>query len=111
MFKRALKLDPGKKITYMTNLAFAYLYSEQYEKAISIWNKTLERNPDYLYAHLGLTIAYWFSGSKDQARKAAQQILRVNPKFSVDYMEKRSTVRDEALKKRIFDALRKAGLK
>jgi hypothetical protein len=64
-----------------------------------------------MYAHMGLTMAYWLSGSEDQAREAARQVLRVNSKFSVDYFEKRSTIKDNALKKQLFDALRNAGLK
>ena len=40
-FKKALELDPVKNINRLNNLAWAYLYSKQYEKAISIWNKTL----------------------------------------------------------------------
>ena len=60
---------------------------------------------------MGLTMAYWFTSSEDQARQAAQQVLRVNPKFSVDYWEKRSTLKDKALKEQLFDAWRMAGLK
>ena len=110
-FKKALQLDPVGRIARMSNLAWAYLYTKQYEKAISIWNETLERNPDYLFAHYGLTAAYWLSGSKDQARQAAQQVLRINPKFSLDYWEKRSTAKDSELKEKLFDAWRNAGLK
>jgi tetratricopeptide (TPR) repeat protein len=109
--KKALQLNPVRPLNYLNNLAYAYLFSKQYENAISIWNEILERDPDFLYAYVGLTMAYWFTDSKDQARKAAQQVLRVNPKFSVDYTEERSTVKDKALKKQVHDALRKAGLK
>jgi len=110
-YKKALQLDPIKKIPYLDGLAFTYLFSKQYEKAIFTWNEILEQTSDYMYAYLGLTMAYWLTGSEDQARQAARQLLSVNPKFSVDYFEKRSTVKDKALKKQLFDALRKAGLK
>jgi adenylate cyclase len=110
-FKKALKLNPVKAIALQNNLAWAYLYSKQYEKAISIWNKTLERNPDYLFAYMGLTIAYSWNGSEDQARQAAKNVLRINPKFSVGYWEKRSHHKDRALAEQILDAWRKAGLK
>jgi len=60
---------------------------------------------------MGLTAAYWLTGSEDQAQQAAQHVLRINPKFSLGYWEKRSTGKDKALKERIFDAWRKAGLK
>ena len=60
---------------------------------------------------MDLTAAYWFTGSEDQARQAAQHVLRINPKFSVDYWEKRSSIKDKASKERLFNALRQAGLK
>jgi adenylate cyclase len=110
-YKKALRLNPVKNINRLNNLAWAYLYTKQYEKAISLWNETLERNPDYLFAYMGLTIAYWLTGSEGQAQQAAQHVLRINPKFSVGYWEKRSYVKDKELKDQIFDAWRKAGLK
>ena len=110
-FKKALQLNPVKAIHLQNGLAWAYLYSKQYEKAISIWNKTLERNPDYLFAYMGLTLAYSWNGSEDQARQAAKNVLRINPKFSVGYWEKRSHLKDRVLAEQMFDAWRKAGLK
>ncbi len=109
-FKKALQLNPYKPIARLNNLAMAYLYSEQYEKAISIWKETIERNPDYLFAYMGLVSAYWLTGLEDQARQAAKHVLRINPKFSVGYWEKRSALKDKALAKKRFDAWRKAGL-
>jgi adenylate cyclase len=110
-FKKALQLNPVRPLTYLNNLAWAYLHSKQYGKAISTWKEVLERNPDYLFAYMGLTGAYWLTGREDQARQAAQHVLRINPKFSVGYWEKRSYVKDEAAKKQLFEAWRQAGLK
>jgi len=60
---------------------------------------------------MGLTIAYWLTGSESQAQQAAQHVLRINPKFSVGYWEKRSYLKDKEIKEQMFDAWRKAGLK
>lgn len=109
-FNRALQLNPNKKINYLNNLAWACLFSGQYDKAISTWNKTLERNPDYLFAYMGLSCAYWFSGSEYQARQAADHVLRINPRFSVAYWEKRSYLKDKALRDKIMGAWRQSGL-
>jgi adenylate cyclase len=98
-FKKALQLDPVRPVAYLNGLALNYLFTKQYEIAISTYNEILEHTSDYMYAYMGLTMAYWLSGSEDQARQAARQVIRVNPKFSVDYFEKRSTVKDKALKK------------
>jgi tetratricopeptide (TPR) repeat protein len=109
-FKKALQLNPVKAISLQNGLAWAYLYSKQYEKAISIWNKTLERNSDYLFPYMGLTMAYWLTGSEDQARQAAKNVLRINHKFSIGYYEKRSHLKDRAAAEQMYDAWRKAGL-
>jgi adenylate cyclase len=110
-FKKALQLNPVRPLTYLNNLAWTYLHSKQYDEAISTWKEVLERNPDSLFAYMGLTGAYWLAGMEDQARQAAQQVLRINPKFSVGYWEKRSYVKDEASTKQLFEAWRQAGLK
>jgi len=108
--KRALQLNPVRPINYLNNLAWAYCFSKRYDKAIPVWNETLKRNPDYLFAYLGLTIAYWLSGSEGQAQEAAKQVLRINPKFSMDYWDKQDPTKDKELKKQNADAMRKAGL-
>ena len=95
----------------MNNLAASYLGTKQYDKAILLWNETIERNPDYLFAYLGLTAAYEWSGNHEKACWAAENVMRVNPKFSIAVEEKMSPIRNESSKKRYFDALRSAGLK
>ena len=107
----ALRLAPLRPLNFINNLAWSRLANKQYEKAILLWNETLERNPDYLFAYQGLTVAYESSGNKEKARWAAENIMRVNPKFSIAIEERLSTVQDEVFKKSVLDAYRSAGLK
>jgi adenylate cyclase len=109
--KKAIQLEPVKNITYLSNLAWCYLYSGQHEHAIATWNEILFRDHDNLYAYMGLTAAYWFSGSGDQARQAARQVLRLNPQFSIGYYEKLNVLKDEELRQKLFNAWHQAGLK
>ena len=44
------------------------------------------------------------------ARKEAKEVLKINPKYSVSRAEKTNPLKNQAVKKRYFDALRKAGL-
>jgi tetratricopeptide (TPR) repeat protein len=108
--KKAIRLNPITPINYLNNLAWAYAYSEQYEKAIPLWNRTIERNPDYLFAYMGLTGAYQLSDNATKAREAAAEVLRIKPNFSVKRVEKASTIKNAAKKKRWVEAFRKAGL-
>ena len=107
----ALRLSPLRPLNMINNLAWAHTGKKQYDKAILLWNETLERNPDYLFAYQGLTAAYELSGNHEKALWAAENVMRVNPKFSIAVEEQMSPLRDEAVKKRLFDAWRSAGLK
>ena len=107
----ALRLAPLRPLNIVNNLAASHLGNKQYDKAILFWTEALERNPDYLFAYQGLTVAYELSGNHERACWAAENVIRINPKFSITIEEKMSVTRDEAFKKRYFDALRSAGLK
>ena len=50
-------------------------------------------------------------GREKEARAEAAEVLRINPKFSVDTYAKRVTYKDQSENDKAVDALRKAGLK
>jgi adenylate cyclase len=109
--EKAIRLNPRTPLMYLNNLAFAYAFAEQYEKAIPLWNRAIERNPDYLFAYCGLTYAYQMSGNETKAREAAAEVLRIKPNYSVERSSgKANPIKDADLKKRYMDAQRKAGL-
>ncbi|MEN8211573.1 MAG: tetratricopeptide repeat protein, partial [Thermodesulfobacteriota bacterium] len=108
--KKAIRLNPVTPINYLNQLAFAHFYKNQYEKAIPLWELTLKRNPDYYYAHMGLTAAYQLNGEKDKTRKAAAELIRVKPSFAVSVIEKRVLQKNKESKKLFLGALRKAGV-
>jgi adenylate cyclase len=109
--KKAIRLNPVTPIFYLNNLAFAYAFSGQYEKAIPLWNRAIERNPDYLFAYCGLTYAYHMSGNETKAREAVAEVLRIKPNFSVEQdAGKVNPIKNVERKKRWLEDLRKAGL-
>jgi adenylate cyclase len=50
-------------------------------------------------------------GREKEARAEAEEILRINPKLSLDYFKMASPYKDPSEIDKIADALRKAGLK
>jgi tetratricopeptide (TPR) repeat protein len=111
LIEKAICLNPRAPLMYLNNLAFAYACSEQYEKAIPLWNRSIERNPDYLFAYAGLTYAYQMPGNETKARKAAAEVLRIKPNFSVTRDAGRANpTKNVERKKRWIEALHKAGL-
>jgi hypothetical protein len=51
------------------------------------------------------------SGRNEDARTAAEEVLRIAPKFSVDFFSKTLTYKNQTDKETFISALRKAGLK
>ena len=74
-----------------------------------MYKKAIKRAPDFLTAHLQLAATYIHLGREEEARAEAAEVLRINPKFSLERYAKRSPLNKAELEQEI-DALRKAGL-
>ena len=84
--------------------------TKQYGEAIVALKKALQRSPNNFYAHFYLAVAYALSGRNEEARTAYAEILRIDPKYSLDYMAKILPYRNHTDLKLCIDALLKAGL-
>ena len=49
-------------------------------------------------------------GREKEAHAEATEVLRINPKFSLDYYAKANPYKDQSENERIVNSLRKAGL-
>jgi hypothetical protein len=56
-------------------------------------------------------MVYILSGRKDEARAAAENIIRIDPKFSLDYFSKMLPYKNQSDLECEINALRGAGLK
>jgi len=110
-YKKAIRLNPIPPTNYLFGLGLAYCWTGQYEEAIKWCEKAVRQDPDSFLAHLMMTEVYSLSGRKEDARVEAAEVLRINPKFSVDKWEKASTLKNKTETERSMAALRKAGLK
>jgi len=109
--EKGFRLNPFPLPTYFNYLAAAYSFSGRYEDAIEVNKEVLKRFPSNLFAHISLTAAYSLSGHEKEARHQAEELLRLDPGFSVDKYAETIFNQDEASLERLIDALRKAGLK
>jgi adenylate cyclase len=109
ILKKAIRLNPITPIHYLNGLAWAYTYSEQYEQAIRLWKRCLERNPDYLFGHMGLTLAFQLSGNETMSRESAQEVLRIKPDLTVSKIKKGPKT-NNIDRKLILETFRKAGI-
>jgi adenylate cyclase len=109
--QKAIRLNPLGETGYFLHLGHAYRVTGRFEEAVSAYKKSIQRSPDSLFAHLGLTATYSMMGREQEARAETAEVLRLNPKFSVDAYAKRLTFKDQSATDKFIDALRKAGLK
>jgi tetratricopeptide (TPR) repeat protein len=98
-----------KPLKYQNNLAWAYAHLGEYEQAIVLWNGTLERNPDYLFAYMGLTLAYQLSGNEAMARESATEVMRIKPNLTISKIA-RGPATKNVDRKRMLEEMRKAGI-
>jgi len=111
MHERAIRLDPMPPPSYLYMLGLCYALTRDPGKGISICKKALHQNPDDLAVHLALAVAYSLGGNEEEARAEAAEVLRIHPKFSVDYAAKTWPYKNKADIDLVATALRKAGLK
>ncbi len=83
----------------------------RFEEAVSALKKAIQIAPDNISAHMGLAATYSMMGREREARAEAAEVLRINPKFSVDYYAKSFSHKDQSQRDKVVNALRKAGLK
>ncbi len=107
--EKGIRLDPKGPMPYFAFLGHAYCYAGRYEDAIATYKKAVDLAPDSQLPHLGLAAVYSLGGREEEARAEAEEVLRVNPKFSLKQYAKILAWRKAELEPWIA-ALRKAGL-
>ena len=89
----------------------AYAVAGHYEEARDALQRYLSRYPNILPAHLMLAAVYTELGQTAEAQKEVSEVLRLNPKFSLEVHKQRVPLKDPATLERHIAALQKAGLK
>ena len=112
-FKKSLRLspipiDPG----VLGRLGHAYRQLGQYEEAVATHKKALQLyGADHLLAHLQLAGVYALMGREKEAHAEAAEVMRIDPKFSLESYARRIPYKDQKKIDDLVSALRKAGLK
>jgi TolB-like protein/Tfp pilus assembly protein PilF len=110
-FNSAIRLNPKPPNKYIRHLASAYRDTGRYEEAIALVKKAIDREPRDIISHIILTATYGMAGRDEEARAAADEILKINPHFSLERFVKVHPYKDPVMRDRYYNSLRKAGLK
>lgn len=96
---------------WMANvLAASYRDSGEFTPSEFAARESLRLDPENLDGHVILCTNYVLSKSLEQAREVGQEILQIDPNFSVQRYIEMQPYQDEAVTKNIETALIKAGL-
>jgi len=105
-YKKAIRLNPIPPNMYLYSLGLSYGFAGQYDEAITWCEKAVREAPDSLYARIMMTVVYSWSGQDEKARAEAAEVLRIQPKYTIE--EQRYKRKEDS--ERFNGALRKAGL-
>jgi len=108
--EEAIRLDPYPPSTSFRTLASTNGAVGRYNEALKLLEKSLQMNPDDIFAHLSLAALLMELDREEEAQAEVREVLRLHPKFSLDHFEKTLTFEDQAFVNRRLGLLRKAGL-
>jgi adenylate cyclase len=106
LFQKGIRLNPFGPFHIYMNFGRALRTTGRFEEAVSAYKKAIKLAPHFINAHAGLAATYIMMGRENEARAEAAEVLRIDPKFSVDSYAKGLDETDKYI-----NALRKAGLK
>ena len=112
MFQKAIRLNPNAAAFTFVYLGHALRNAGRFEESVSAYKKGIQRAPNHLIAHVGLGTTYSLMGRDKEARAEAEEVLRINPKFSLTHFAKTALIyKDQSDNDMVINAMRKAGLK
>ena len=110
-YEKAIRLNPIPPDFYLYGLGLSYAWTGRYEEAITEFEKAIQNHPDTFYVRLFAAAVYSLAGRDEEARAEAAEVLRLNPKFSLERWEKSLRYKDQKDQEQFISALSKAGLK
>ena len=110
VIRKAMRLEPIPPDIYVQNLALVYFQTGDCKEAIAACEKGLKRDPDHLSSRVIMAAVYGSCGRDKEARKEAAEVLRINPKFTVESFTRNLPYKNPSDRDRTAQGLRKAGL-
>jgi adenylate cyclase len=111
VLKKAMRLNPIYPVYYVWSLGHAYFLMERYEAAIEAFKRALIRNPNFHPAYFFLAASHSELGQEEEARADVAELMRKWPGGCLEVAKEMLPYKDNAVLERLFDALRRAGLK
>ncbi len=109
--QKVIRLNPFCNSDLYRIFGGALWLTGRFDEAVSALKKGTQLAPDDIFIRINLVATYSQMGREKEARAEAAEVLRINPKFSLNYFEKILALKDQSKKDEFINALRNAGLK
>ncbi len=110
VMEEAIRISPVHPSWFQSGLAAAYRGIGEVDKSIDAAKMGVKINSKDLDAHLILCGDYMISGFLEEAKSLAREIIKLDPKFSLDKYADTQPYKNEATLNRLIDDLREVGL-
>lgn len=107
--KLAIRLHPLYPSNYPFHVGQAYYILKRYAEAIQAFRGGLQSNPTSERLHVWLAAAYAQSGNRQEAEWEVDQVLTLNPHFSLERIKQATPFKNSEDLERFLEGLRKAG--
>jgi adenylate cyclase len=110
--ERALRLSPldPHRYFYDSLAATACISARKYDRAFDLAQRSLRANRKHTSTWRVMTIAQWQLGQFDEARKSAQELLKLQPTLTVSSWLQASPAADFPVGRAAAEVLRQAGI-
>ncbi len=107
--EQAIRLDPFHPPNYLEWLGNAYWLLGDHVQCVEVAKRGVALDPNYVSLHVTLAVCYVALGREEEARAAAAEILRINPRFTLKAYSSYVPYADDRGRRRV-ELLRKAGV-
>jgi adenylate cyclase len=110
--EKAIRLSPRDPMlgSYIEGIAVAHFAAGRYEASVECAQQSLQRSPDFPNTHSLLAASYAHLGRTAEAQAALQQVLRLQPGYSVSTVRAAYPSAASEFIERYVEGLRRAGL-
>jgi adenylate cyclase len=108
--ERAMRLNPTQPSIYRMLRGAMHYFERDYRKAIDDLEQAVPMNPTLPLLRSWLAAAYAGAGRVEEAQWQVEELMALNPDFSLEHVTNVFPIRDPAYLDRLIADLRKAGL-
>ena len=111
VFRKIIRRSPFARSSIYRGIGMALLLNGQLEEALSAFKSGRQRSPNDIGVHVLLAITYSMLSLDEDVAVETAEILRLNPKFSLNrYVKRYAAIKDQSVRDKLTHELKKTGL-